>query len=227
MNMKPSLLAPVFALTLMAGTAQAAGFTNSTGLSGLFLTETFGTPGTPANYTPAGSLYPGMTFSSDMYVNSDFSGVPGFSGNGIANFTSFPGLPPPASNTPVSPVFVTSSVPVSAAAFTISTDPSSPSMSTFIAYLGSTPVDVFSVTTGVPGVTLPAVPMYVGFTGVTFDRIGFLPQGPVGPYMAIDNLQFVTAAIPEPETYAMMLAGLGLMGFVARRRKRAERDLTA
>lgn len=27
-------------------------------------------------------------------------------------------------------------------------------------------------------------------------------------------------AIPEPETYAMMLAGLGLMGFVARRRKK-------
>jgi len=30
-----------------------------------------------------------------------------------------------------------------------------------------------------------------------------------------------TAAVPEPETYAMLLAGLGLMGFVARRRKRA------
>jgi len=28
------------------------------------------------------------------------------------------------------------------------------------------------------------------------------------------------AAIPEPETYAMLLAGLGLMGFVARRRQR-------
>jgi len=28
-----------------------------------------------------------------------------------------------------------------------------------------------------------------------------------------------TAAVPEPETYAMLLAGLGLMGFVARRRK--------
>jgi len=29
----------------------------------------------------------------------------------------------------------------------------------------------------------------------------------------------MTAPIPEPETYAMLLAGLGLMGFVARRRK--------
>jgi hypothetical protein len=29
------------------------------------------------------------------------------------------------------------------------------------------------------------------------------------------------APIPEPETYAMLLAGLGLMGFVARRRKKA------
>jgi hypothetical protein len=28
-----------------------------------------------------------------------------------------------------------------------------------------------------------------------------------------------TAPIPEPETYAMMLAGLGLLGFAARRRK--------
>jgi hypothetical protein len=27
-------------------------------------------------------------------------------------------------------------------------------------------------------------------------------------------------AVPEPETYAMLLAGLGLMGFVARRRQR-------
>jgi hypothetical protein len=30
------------------------------------------------------------------------------------------------------------------------------------------------------------------------------------------------AAVPEPETYAMMLAGFGLTGFVARRRKKKE-----
>lgn len=32
----------------------------------------------------------------------------------------------------------------------------------------------------------------------------------------------ITSGIPEPETYAMLLAGLGLLGFVARRRKQKE-----
>jgi len=33
------------------------------------------------------------------------------------------------------------------------------------------------------------------------------------------GVRFVATPVPEPETYGMMLAGLGLMGFVARRRK--------
>jgi hypothetical protein len=32
------------------------------------------------------------------------------------------------------------------------------------------------------------------------------------------HLQLAVAAVPEPETYAMLIAGLGLMGFAARRR---------
>lgn len=36
----------------------------------------------------------------------------------------------------------------------------------------------------------------------------------------LDNVRFESVAvIPEPETYALMLAGLGLLGFVARRRR--------
>ena len=33
------------------------------------------------------------------------------------------------------------------------------------------------------------------------------------------GVKFVAAAVPEPETYAMMLAGIGMMGFMVRRRK--------
>lgn len=33
--------------------------------------------------------------------------------------------------------------------------------------------------------------------------------------------QTITAAVPEPETYAMLLAGLGLMGTIARRRRQS------
>ena len=39
----------------------------------------------------------------------------------------------------------------------------------------------------------------------------------------IDHVQYgLAAAVPEPETYALMLGGLGLLGFVARRRRRAD-----
>lgn len=42
-------------------------------------------------------------------------------------------------------------------------------------------------------------------------------KGIDGGYMA--NYMPLTAVVPEPETYAMLLAGLGLIGFTARRRK--------
>jgi hypothetical protein len=36
---------------------------------------------------------------------------------------------------------------------------------------------------------------------------------------SLDKISFTTAPVPEPETYAMMLAGLGLLGVMTRRRK--------
>jgi hypothetical protein len=41
-----------------------------------------------------------------------------------------------------------------------------------------------------------------------------------GTMRGVDKItQTITAAVPEPETYAMFMAGLGLIGFIARRRK--------
>lgn len=38
--------------------------------------------------------------------------------------------------------------------------------------------------------------------------------------MGVDNVSLQVAAVPEPESYAMLLAGLGMIGAVARRRNR-------
>ncbi|MFA9217980.1 MAG: PEP-CTERM sorting domain-containing protein [Sphingomonadaceae bacterium] len=38
-------------------------------------------------------------------------------------------------------------------------------------------------------------------------------------FTRLDNVSVTVSAVPEPETYAMLLAGIGLMGAVARRRK--------
>jgi len=52
--------------------------------------------------------------------------------------------------------------------------------------------------------------MYIGFVGGT---------GGTGADQRITA--FSVSAVPEPESYAMLVAGLGLMGFIARRRKKS------
>jgi hypothetical protein len=59
-------------------------------------------------------------------------------------------------------------------------------------------------------------------TGITVANASFAPSS--APFTLAEsgaslNGNFTIAAVPEPETYAMLLAGLGLMGCVARRRK--------
>lgn len=49
----------------------------------------------------------------------------------------------------------------------------------------------------------------------------FSITAPVGTYVAMDNMTLgtVTAPVPEPEIYAMMIAGLGFLGWAGKRRK--------
>jgi len=62
----------------------------------------------------------------------------------------------------------------------------------------------------------------IGFSdAIGFDTLRYTSDngfGYVAPAFDSVNAQF-TAAIPEPEIYAMMLAGLGLLGYATRRKK--------
>lgn len=77
------------------------------------------------------------------------------------------------------------------------------------------------------GSPLTSVTFTTSLTGVsmsfTADSVTFSwneqSLTPGDPYLSAN---FNVSAVPEPETYAMMLAGLGLLGFAARRKKAQE-----
>lgn len=62
---------------------------------------------------------------------------------------------------------------------------------------------------------LTIVPFRLGPGSHTLEIMGSVGDGG-GSYLA--TLALAPAPVPEPETYALMLAGLGVIGFLARRR---------
>jgi len=78
------------------------------------------------------------------------------------------------------------------------------------------------------GVVTHDLQLGFGFSPFTFSDLinldsmvisGFVTEGTNNASWAVDNINYLTAAVPEPETYAMMLAGIGMLGFMVRRRK--------
>lgn len=74
---------------------------------------------------------------------------------------------------------------------------------------------------GLPGDGNQSVSRYVQFSGVGAAKITSLVFTNTPATDAFETANYSITPVPEPETYALMLAGLGVVGFVAKRRRSA------
>lgn len=185
---------------LLATTAVSASatsfFNNTTGLTGSFTTVDLTTP-TLSSGALVTSEYAsqGITFSNATYDPQPIF----YSGPSIGNFNGTDQFPD---------ISFTYSPSVSNVAFRYI---SNIGTSTFDAYLGATLVASTTFTTGVD------ITQWYGVTGGGFDRIVITAPG----NNALLATDFQIGSVPEPASWAMLIAGFGLVGTAARRRRMA------
>jgi hypothetical protein len=187
------------ALSALSFGAQATSISNSpSGLTGTFTTEDFDTWDLGSS---SGVSSPDLSFDSGQFAASGLV-YPNMSGNSIINAAEWIST-------------FSFSGPVSGAAFNFVTTGGDV---TFTAFLGADMVEYFIASTGDI-----ASNNFYGFTGISFDRIHINTTSVEVVSYALDNLQVASVTqVPEPESYAMFMAGLALMGFIARRRKNGQ-----
>ena len=189
------------ALSALSFGAQATPISNSpSGLTGTFTTEDFNTWDL---YSTSG---PGLSFDSGQFAISGLV-YQNLSGNSILN-----------EGVPISTFSFSGAV--SGVAFNFV---SFPGEAIFTAFLGADKIEEFTAFTD-----NIASDNFYGFTGIVFDSIS-IDTTNVGVSYILDNLQVASSfdgsavtQVPEPESYAMFMTGLALMGFIARRRKNGQ-----
>ena len=224
------MLVGLFAGTALSPDASAATFTDRTSFDAAVINMTsldfegvIGTPGYPANY-PAGTghMAPTMTLQGVTFSDAISAGQSDYVyilasdvGNGVVSLDGSTSLLLGRDSSRIT-------LPSGMTAF--GTDYGVP-----IGVAGGLPVGETSTIlatfhfrggTGAESFSLPVTgkSQFFGYTGLEIDYID-LAYAP-DHYMIFDNMS-IAQAVPEPETYALMLAGLGLVGFVARRRRPA------
>lgn len=86
-------------------------------------------------------------------------------------------------------------------------------------YWGDTLVDTVSAVNGVWTTASLTLSSTTALTSLKFMSTGPTSAASFGSYLDNVSVTAVAAAVPEPGTYAMLLAGLGMIGFTASRRK--------
>lgn len=123
--------------------------------------------------------------------------------------------------TAVSQYIATSTVGSYTLSFSYAGRPDTPSgaQSSMQVFWGGRLVDTVTAVNGVWTTDTLTLSSSSPVTGLTFKSIGPTSAISFGSYLDKVSVTSVAAAVPEPGTYAMLLAGLGLVGFTARRCK--------